>query len=253
MRSLCNKPVDSFCNVCAEFSPVAKRKLITNLLAKAYHQYFQLKMKRNRNWCPQTCCQRCHRSLIKWYAGSVTEHLPFTSPTIWIEPKSHSEDCYICCTETKGFKYSTRNKIKYFNSSSSVLPILRHPSIAHPNFEKKPETFITPLPECKENGPDPDYQQENYIEPQQLTKMDLDEEVRSLNLPKSTASKFASRLKKRNLLKPGVKTSYKNRQTHFEVFYSTTEEGATFCNDITGLLLLLGRPTEPGFHRYSIF
>lgn len=254
MRYLCNKSKESFCFVCGKFTPAKKRKRITESVSKAYKNYFKMCVNNNKPWCPETCCERCRRCLLKWLSGNNNENLPFSSPMVWVEPKDHSSDCYICCTSIKGFSNSTRNSIRYCKTSSSALPVLRCPTIPPPIFARnKPKTCVSPdlTNEIIDTGCDPLYHPgiSGLSIPQVLTQEDLENEVRTLNLPKSTATKFASRLKSKNLLAGGTRTCFRFRQKDIERFYKTVD-GATYCHDVHALLGYLNRPTEPSAYRY---
>jgi hypothetical protein len=43
---------------------------------------------------------------------------------IWREPKHHSDDCYFCCCDVKGYNSKNKKVILYLNLPSALHPVV---------------------------------------------------------------------------------------------------------------------------------
>jgi hypothetical protein len=74
---------------------------------------------------------------------------------------------------------------------------------------------------------------------------ELSDLIRDLNLSKESSELLASRLKEKNVLHPGMKTTfYRRREKDFLPFF-TEDNNLVFCNDIGNLL------KKTGFSEYT--
>ena len=80
----------------------------------------------------------------------------------------------------------------------------------------------------------------SLLPPQLFSQNELNDLARDLNFSKETSELLASRLKEKNLLKPGTfVTYYQNRHAEF-LPYFTQEKDIAFCNNVEGVLKKLG-------------
>jgi hypothetical protein len=81
---------------------------ITGFIRKVYYAYIGVKLEvQDKSWAPHKVCYVCVVDLRKWSKWKK-KTFRFGVPVIWREPKNHSDDCYFCCWDVKG--YSSKNK-----------------------------------------------------------------------------------------------------------------------------------------------
>lgn len=85
-----------------------------------------------------------------------------------------------------------------------------------------------------------DVYQPDDAEPKLFLQDDLDDLIRDLDLPKTSAELLASRLQERRLLAPGTIISrYRHCEQEFHKFF-TSEAGLVYCGDVNGLVSHMG-------------
>jgi len=137
-------------------------------------------------------------------------------------------------------------RIDYLNIPSAIrsaphgedLPVPEPPKEYNLNSEmEEQETEKTGSHE--EEPTDPDFQGPATESPHKLTKNELNDLVRDLELPKVKAELLASRIKQWKYLDEGVKiTLYRYRQKSMEEFF-TMKGTLVACKDVDGLFKAL--------------
>lgn len=237
----CTNSADSFCYVCGRFCTVTEKKKISHLTKKYYHAYFGCKLgDQDKTWAPHVICKLCEVTLGKWFKGKV-KSMSFGVPMIWREPSNHLTDCYFCMTSVVGFNKKSRHKIQYPNVPSALRPVAHSEDIpvpTRPTHLDDTESDESSSSEDSGDVHDSDFCSE--ITPRLLNQEDLDDLVRDLDLPKSSAELLGSRLQERNLLTPGTSvTVYRNREAQFVQFFSSKQD-LVYCNNIEGLVTSMG-------------
>ncbi|UYV71963.1 hypothetical protein LAZ67_9001368 [Cordylochernes scorpioides] len=182
---------------------------------------------RDRTWAPYHCCEICARRLTRWIKGE--RHMSFAVPMIWRGPKDHSSDFYFCLTKTTGITSKSRHTVEYPDLPSAMRPV--------------PHSDILPVPQIPENvifsddDSDRREQQSNDTnfevgassEPHLLTKGDLNDLVRDLDLSKKQSELLGSRLKGWNLLHEDTKNFVKAMDRNASGFASLKQK----CSSIS--------------------
>lgn len=252
----CALPCDSFCYICALYTPQWQRNKFTQLLKDAYQCYFGFPVgDLSKSWTPSTCCNSCSNRLRDWYYGR-NRFLQFGRPAIWCEPTNHSTDCYFCLTDLAIVSgvIPDRNRVKYPTVDSVEKPVAHSeglPLPVSPNFQTSISMETTASPEDGstniETPVDWRHQQRGMMTQEQLNDL-----ARDLNLSKIEAELMGSRLQQYSCLAPGVKiTVFRSRNERFLPFFRD-ENRLCFCCDIDGLFGELGQYHEPSEWRLFI-
>jgi hypothetical protein len=76
---------------------------ITGVVRKVYYSYFGVKLgDQDKPWARHKVRYICVEDLRKWSKGKK-KTFRFGVPMIRMETKNHSEDCYFCCCDVKGY------------------------------------------------------------------------------------------------------------------------------------------------------
>lgn len=133
---------NSFCFVCALFTPKDYVQNITKTVVQGFENFYLMPYQPNRWYVPEVFCDYCYRALVAIMSKSDTRHtMKYVSPTIWLSLFEHNPtECYFCLTvpNTFGFTYKTRDKLKYAVVESVIPARLR--SIEHPYAPSEMET-----------------------------------------------------------------------------------------------------------------
>lgn len=245
--SCINSP-NFFCYICGKFATKLQRRPISGNVKALYELYFCLQIEnQNEGFAPNICCKSCESNLTMWSTGKRIA-MPFAIPMIWKQSNDHPSDCYFCITKLSGFTNKTKNKIVYPDCASAIKPI------------NHSETLPIPIPPSQRNltdneeiseeedesemslSNDPDYNPERRVKatPHLLSQPDLNDLARDLNLSKQESEIFGSRMKERNFLNKGTRTTaFRNRNEILSKFF-VKKCGVCYCIDIDGLMTELG-------------
>ena len=113
-RGCVNSP-DSFCYICGNFTVKKQQRNITDFVRKVYYTYFGVKLgDQDKSWAPHKVCSICVEELRQW-SQRKKQSLNFGITMIWREPKNHSDDCYFCSCDVRGFNLKNKKEISYPN------------------------------------------------------------------------------------------------------------------------------------------
>lgn len=234
-RGCVNSP-NNFCYICGEFVVKKQQRSITQFVKNVYYAYFGVKLgDQDKTWAPHTVCSTCVEELRKWTKGKM-KSFRFGVPMIWREPQNHSDDCYFCSCNVKGFNLKNKKEIVYPNCNSAIRPVPHSPGVPVPPVPEKIEDILNSSEtESQDNDDDSDFTA-GGSEPQLFSQHELNDLVRDLNLPKNSAELLGSRLKEKNLLAPGTSFSwYRNREKVFTPYFS--EDGKLiYCNNVHSVM-----------------
>ena len=110
---------------------------------------------------------------------------------VWREPPNHLNDCYFCAVRVTGLKSKTRSSIKYPSLPSAIQPVPHTDELPVPNFN----SFQLNESDLASSSEESDRCEEFIIssqsdEPQLFTQAELNDLVRELDFPKSSAEIF---------------------------------------------------------------
>ena len=208
------------------------RRNITPFIKNAYYAFFGVKLgDQDKSWAPHKVCMACMSTFSLWIKGK--KHFSFGVTIVWREPQNHLTDCCFCAVKTTGLTSKTRSSIDYPSLPSAIQPVLHSVELLIPTFHG------FQLSESESISPSEDSEQcEDFLvfkqddEPQLFTQAELNDLVRELDLPKSSAELLRSRLKEKNMLAPETKVSfYCYREKNLIEFFKM-EENLLFCDNI---------------------
>lgn len=220
---------------------IKQRQNITSFVRNAYHAYFKVKIgDQDKSWARHVVCRACVEALRNRIKGRK-KSLSFGVPMVWREPKNHSDDCYFCSCDLKGFNGKNKKRILYPNLNSAIRPIPHGNDVPIPVPPKEMENVLSSDSEQSlVDSTDPDFTPEAVQKPELFNQMELNDLVRDLNLPKDASELLASRLRDKNLLAPGTSTSfYRNREKDLSPYF-IQEESLVYCNNIPEVVIKLG-------------
>jgi hypothetical protein len=84
-----------------------------------------------KSWAPHKVCSVCVEELRQWSNGKKTS-FGFGVPMTWREPRNHSDDCYFCSCNVKGYNKKKGKDIFYPNLPSAIRPVPHGPGIPVP-------------------------------------------------------------------------------------------------------------------------
>ncbi|GBM20775.1 hypothetical protein AVEN_30025-1 [Araneus ventricosus] len=189
--------------------------------------------------------------MTSWLKGF--RHMPFALPMVWREPKNHSTDCYFCLTDISGLTSHSRHTVVYPNLPSAIRPVTHSSELSIPkptetwslddNDDIVPNSVVVKEAEDDQVPMYADVQTSPM--PHLISRSDLNDLVRDLNLSKNQSELLASRLKEWNLLEKETKVcSFRKRQQDFQDFFSRDGD-VIFCNDVDSLFKALGLQHKP--------
>ena len=101
-RKCCNDP-NVFCYICGDYTVKKQRKPITDFVKRAYYAYFGIKLgDQDKSCSPHIVCKTCIE-ILRMLTNGKNKNMKFGIPMVWREPKNHSDDCYFCTVNMKGF------------------------------------------------------------------------------------------------------------------------------------------------------
>ena len=210
-RRRCSNEPNVFCYICGEYTLKHNRKTISDFVKSAYLAYFKVMLgDQDKPWAPHIVCKPCVELLRQW-TNKSRKGLRFAIPMVWREPNDHCNDCNFCAMKTKGINRKNRSSLTYPNLNSAVRPV--------PHSEELPVSVFEGLPQLESSlsrseEEDVSIDSNNtladndfpppLLSPQLFSQRELNDLARDLNLSKESSEILASRLKEKNLLKPGT-------------------------------------------------
>ena len=215
-RGCINDPdIHVFCYICGSFVPSAQRQNITPFVKNVYYAYFGVKLgDHDKVWAPHKVCRNCVSSLRQWSIGKLRSLAFGVSGVsmIWREPNGHGKECYFCSCVVAGFNVKIKHRIQYSNLPCAIRPVPHAPGVQIPLPPRVLETVKNSvseeslsdyqLTECSAYECDDDQQ------PKPFNQAELNDLVRDLNLPKSSALILGSRLKAKHMLSSDTTFAY---------------------------------------------
>ena len=178
--------------------------------------------------------------------------MPFAVPMGWRKPSNHTTDCYFCMLPpVSGSMKKKKNwTIVYPNIPSALRPVPHGEGIS---VLKPPKEFTIDLDEEDEGDstsgstelpastePKVSHGRSSAPQPHILTKDELNDLVRDLELSKGKAELLVSRLKQWNILEKNVQiASFRSRHQQLAPFFRK-EDDFKFCYDVDDLMNALG-------------
>ena len=168
---------------------------------------------------------------------------------VWKEPNGHGKECYFCsCVVVAGFNVKNKHKIQYSNLTCAIRPIPHGPNVPIPlpprvleiveDSVSEVSLSDSQLTDCSE------YEYGDDQQPKLFNQAELNDLVRDLNLPKTSALILGYRLKaKRMLCTDTTFAWYKHREKEYIRF--AMEHSLVYCVGIQGLIEKLGTVYNP--------
>lgn len=245
-RKCCNHP-DIFCYICGNFTLKDQRRNINIFVKKMYLAYFKVPLgDQDKSWAPHKVCKTCVETLRSWSQGKNAK-LKFGVPMAWREPTNHSDNCYFCLVNVKGFNKKNKQHLQYPDIPSAIRPVAHCDELPVPVFTEMPEildeAINSPSTTTEDDETDLFAPSDAYCDEVSLfSQHELNDLVRDLYLPKQSAELLASRLQEKRLLKHGTSVSfYRNREAELRKYFHSDGQ-LVYCNDVNGLLLAMGLP-----------
>lgn len=243
-RKFCVNHPNKFCYICGKFCHEKQQRNINDFVKQAYQAYFNKHLgQQDKWWVPHKVCKSCVESLRYWSQGG-RKGLSFGMPMTWCEPTNHVNDCYFCAVNIKGMnKYKKRSWV-YPNIQSAKPPVLHSDCLPVPIFSTLSNVTcddVEMLDIQNSSGSESEFE-ECSPTMRGFSQAELNDLIRDLNLSKRSAELLASRLKEKQCLQPEVTiTSYRTREKNI-LPYFTEDSGLVYCNNVSGLLHLMGLP-----------
>jgi hypothetical protein len=100
------------------------------------------------------------------------------------EPKNHSDDCYFCCCDVKGYNCKNKKVLLYPNLPSALRPVVHGPEVPVPQPTEILEDASTDSSDS--GGDDEEFQCHTESQsPQLFTQSELNDVIRDLGLPQA--------------------------------------------------------------------
>lgn len=235
----CLKIKDKFCYICGVFVTKNQKRPLSESVKRLYEEKFGWKVIVGANFVPSFCCRTCERMLYHWKKGS--RNVRMISPMCWRKPFDHTQDCYFCASDLKGFSTKSKNLIRYPEFGSALPPLKR----AKLGPGKNKEVIAMDSSDSSEEY----MPEDSKIKP--LKQSEVNQLVKKLYLPKDKSEFLCSRLKENGLVDKNVKTTtFRSRNNELKGLF-LTENTLTYCPNISSLLLKVGYPAEP--EKYRLF
>jgi hypothetical protein len=135
----------------------------------------------DKSWAPHKVCYVYVDDPTKWSKGKK-KAFRFGVPTKWRESKNHSDDCYFCCCDIKGYNSKNKKIIVYPNLLSALCPVVHGPDIPVP----QPTEISEDAPTSSSDSGEDDEEFQCHTEsqsPQLFTQTELNNVIRDLGLP----------------------------------------------------------------------
>ena len=182
-RSFQNKP-DSFCYICGELAS----------FISAVRLAIRVKV-----WAPKICCGSCSRTLTGWLKGTHRS-MPFAVQMVWLEPCSHLDHCYLCMTNITGLSVQSKHKTEYPDIPPALRPVSHDDSVPVPKppeeytLDSEPESEQASTEAGTSTREDQEFSAYSTTQLHLTTRAELNDIFRDLDLSKTKAQLFGSRL-----------------------------------------------------------
>ena len=96
---------------------------------------------------------------------------------IWREPRNHSDDCYFCSCNVRGYSTKNKKQIRYPNMDSAIRPAPHGPGIPTPQAPQGLDDFTlseSKSKKCSRN----EFQVGDSSGPQQFSQAELNDLTR---------------------------------------------------------------------------
>jgi hypothetical protein len=203
----CVNSAVNFCYICGEVTLAREIKAITAIVKKAYHLCFGCKIgDQDKSWAPHIWCRKCATNLSQWLNGK-RHVMPFAVPLVWREPSNHATDCYLCMVPpvSGGITKKKKCTIVYPNIPLLSVQFRTAKEFPFPNLRKNlPSIQTTRTKASRPRGyPEPPVSTAPHVshgrssapQPRIITRDELSDLVRDLELSKTKAELLGSRLK----------------------------------------------------------
>ena len=138
-----------------------------------------------------------------------------------------------------GMTTKTKSSIKYPNLHSALRPVAHCDEVPVPTYTT---LEISDDDEFCQSNVSTDTDDEDFVAPevdarmpQPFNQAELNDLVRDLDLPKSSAELLGSRLKEKNLLAPGTTFMYRDIEKDLLKYFHMEEE-LVYCIDVKGII-----------------
>lgn len=120
---------DKFCFVCGMFAPPNHMHQITENFELGYEDFFD-KVVVPTWYKPNVSCDYCYRCMVAYHSGSDRDFkkhmIKYSAPVQWLPRSEHvAASCYFCQSNTFGFNYMNRERIRYAELPSVIPAELR--------------------------------------------------------------------------------------------------------------------------------
>jgi len=201
----------------------ASRKFsIIPTIKKTHILYFDCKVgNQDKKWASHVCCTTCS-SKINAGVNGKGPCMSFGVPMVWRVPSSHSTDCYCCIVHSiqNGMSVKKKSTLVYPNIPSAIRPVSHGNGLPVPepldNFAMYSDDGCSVSSNSEEQQPsaskDANYLPSTDSFSHKITKGELNDLIRDLELPKNEAELLVPKLQQWNLLHHSVKvTTFRTR------------------------------------------
>lgn len=251
--------VDRFCFVCGLYADLQHKRPFSQVL-EAYLEYFgdNCSTPTGAWYTPDVVCVTCYVHLKQWKKDG-TRAMAYRTPMIWLPRTTHNpEECYCCRTDTRYYKFSNRDHIKYANvdtvrvavlrDSGEVAHQLRQMSVSDTGTSSEQQSSSASSVVLEEK-PLPVRQTPRHF----MSQSELNDLIRDLRLSKKSAEMMGSRMQQFHFLDDDVSTTaIRKPKDTLSCFDINADGKIAYCKDVDGLFQVLGHDHDPNEWRLFI-
>ena len=198
-------------------------------ISKLYLAYFEVPLgDQDKTWAAHKVCALCVETLTKW-SQVKPKYFKFGTPMIQREPKDHLKDCYFCKVNVKGFSWKNKQRIKYFNLDSALLPVAHCEEVRGSEITRLPNIHDEILSEVSTTDDEGETINMEFRPTDALlgksilfNQVELNDLVRDLYFPKQYVELLVSRLNDKNQQSHGTSVTTVVGKLHFGSILSAT-------------------------------